>query len=60
MRVFFATAFENVVSACEKLESYFEDIGDLESLTAASRELGSKEEDFSETETLVIGYLKDS
>ena len=56
----FAEAFENVVCACENLESFYETAGDLEKLRAVSCELEAMEGDFNDTEQIVKGYLDSS
>ena len=56
----FAEAFENVVCACENLESFYETAGDLEKLRAVSCELEAMEGDFNDTEQIVKGYFDSS
>lgn len=48
---------ESVLWACEELEAYYENIKDSRKLGAVSKELDAIEEDFSEVEGIVKGYL---
>ena len=48
---------ESVLRACEELEAYYENIKDSTKLGAVSKELDAIEEDFSEVEGIVKGYL---
>ena len=53
----FTDAYESVLRACEELEAYYENIKDSRKLGAVSKELDAIEEDFSEVEGIVKGYL---
>ena len=53
----FTDAYEDVLQACEKLETYYETEKDSGNLSAISNELEVIEEDFTEVEGIVKGYL---
>ena len=53
----FTDAYEDVLQACEKLETYYETEKDSGNLSATSNELEVIEEDFTEVEGIVKGYL---
>ena len=53
----FTDAYESLLRACEELETYYENIKDSGKLGALSKELDAIEEDFSEVEEIVKGYL---
>ena len=53
----FTDAYESVLRACEELEACYENIKDSGKLGALSKELDEIEEDFSEVEGIVKGYL---
>ena len=53
----FTDAYESVLRVCEELEAYYENIKDSGKLGALWKELDAIEEDFSEVEEIVKGYL---
>ena len=53
----FTDAYESVLRACEEFEAYYENIKDSRILGAVSKVLDAMEEDFSEVEGMVKGYL---
>ena len=55
-----SVVFEDVVCAVKNLEAHYEDVGDLAKLSAIASELEGLEEDFSEIERVVRGYLNSS
>lgn len=55
-----SAVFEDVVRAVGNLEAHYEDVGDSAKLSAVASELEGLEEDFSEIERVVRGYLKSS
>lgn len=57
---FFFVVFEDVVCVVGNLEVYYEDVGDLVKFSVVVSELEGLEEDFSEIERVVRGYLKNS
>ena len=55
-----SAVFEDVVRAVGNLEAQYEDVGDSAKLSAVASELEGLEEDFSEIERVVRGYLNSS
>ena len=55
-----SVAFENVVRAVESVEAHYETVGNSSRLNAVTVELEGMEEDFSEIERIVSGYLNSS
>ena len=55
-----SAAFGDAVRAVERLEAHYETVGDSYRLNAVARELEGMEEDFSEIERIVSGYLNSS
>ena len=55
-----SAVFEDVVCAVENLEAHYKDVGDSAKLKAVASEVEDLEEDFSEIERLVRGYLNSS
>ena len=55
-----SAAFKDVVRAVESLEAHYETVGDSSRLNAVALELEDMEEDFSEIERIVSGYLNSS
>ena len=55
-----SAAFEDVVCAVESLEAHYETVGDSSRLNAVVLELEGMEEDFSEIERILSGYLNSS
>ncbi|KAL9974333.1 hypothetical protein ACROYT_G011356, partial [Oculina patagonica] len=56
----FTNTYEDVLQACENLGKCYEDLKDSGRASALSNELGTIEEDFTEIEELVKGYLSSS
>lgn len=50
-------AYEGVLQACEKIETYYKTVKDSENLSAVSNKLEAILEDFTEVEGIVKGYL---
>ena len=55
-----SVAFEDVVRAVESVEAHYETVGNSSRLNAVAVELEGMEEDFSEIERIVSGYLNSS
>ena len=55
-----SAAFENIVRAVDSSEAHYETVGDSSRLDAVALELEGMEEDFSEIERIVSGYLNSS
>jgi len=55
-----SAVFEDVVRAVGNLEEHYDDVGDSAKLSAVASELEGLEEDFSEIERVVRGYLNSS
>ena len=55
-----SVAFEDVVRAVESVETHYETVGNSSRLNAVAVELEGMEEDFSEIERIVSGYLNSS
>ena len=55
-----SAVFEDVVRAVENLEAHYENVGDSVKLDAVASELEGLEEDFSDIERVVRGYLNGS
>ena len=56
----FSAVFEDVVRAVVDIEAHYEDVGDSAKLSAVASELEGLEEDFSDIERVVRGYLNGS
>lgn len=59
-KCFFADAHEDVLRACGKIEKFYETKKDSGNLSAVSNELKAIEEDFTEVEGVVKGYLSNA
>lgn len=55
-----SVVYEDVIRVVENLEAHYEDVGDSVKLSAVASELEGLEEDFSEIESVVRGYLNSS
>jgi len=56
----FSSAYEDMLRVCEDLGKCYEDMKDSENFSALSNELEAIEEDFTELEGLVRGYLRNA
>lgn len=60
LNVFLQTRHEDVLRACGKIEKFYETKKDSGNLSAVSNELKAIEEDFTEVEGVVKGYLSNA